>query len=149
MTKHILLGAVLLWSLLSGSADAASRDQFKALLPAAARTATVNADFAFDTTKYRGIILIFDCSVRSGTNPTLDIKLQFKDPISGNFVDMTGAAFAQKTAAGTDTLSIYPTIAETANRRVAGVLTPDLRLVNTIAGTNPSFTYSVAVVYVP
>lgn len=151
MTRgRTLLLVALLCLVFTTLVNAASRDQYKALLPAVSRTASLNVDFAFDTTKYRGMILVFDCSARSGTNPTLDIKLQFKDPISGNFVDMTGASFAQKTATGTDTLTVYPTLAETANRRVSGFPAPDMRLVTAIGGTaTPTFNYSVSMIYLP
>lgn len=115
----------------------------------AARTTTTNSsdqtlDTADDPASVPGAIVLFlDVSVVSGTSPTLDIKVQMKDPISGNYVDMPSAAFAQKTAVGTDTLTIYPGALTIANRQVNAILPKTWRLVATIGGATPSFTFSV------
>lgn len=115
----------------------------------AARTATANST---DQTNYagRGVICLLDITAASGTTPTLDIKLQYKDsvPATDIYVDIPGAAFAQKTAAGTDSLTLYPGIAETANRSVSDILSREWRAVATIGGTTPSFTFSLACTYV-
>ena len=65
----------------------------------------------------------------SGTNPTLDVKIQDSDDNS-NFSDISGAAFAQATAATTESLGI-----KNPRRYV--------RAVSATGGTSPSFPCSV------
>ncbi len=97
----------------------------------------------------RGIHLILDVTAASGTSPTLDVTLERYDPGSDGFIAMPGAAFAQKTGISVDDLIIYPGIAETANRSVSDVLSQHFRLVWTIAGTTPSFTFTIGATYLP
>lgn len=109
----------------------------------AARTATLTG--ADQTNEgWRGVVLTLDITVWNATS--LDVKVQMKDVVSGQYVDIPGAAFAQKTGTGTDTLVIYPGIAETANRSVSDVLPPRWRIVGTQVGT--SVTYSVGACYI-
>lgn len=108
-----------------------------------ARTASANSD-AVSTFTAPGGVFFLNISAASGTSPTLDVKIQHKDPISGEFVDVPGASFAQKTATGTDSLTIYPGVAETANRSVSDILGDEVRAVATIGGTTPSFTFSLS-----
>lgn len=104
----------------------------------AARTATLTGS---DQTNegWRGVVLTLDITAWNAT--TLDVKAQMKDATSGKYVDIPGAAFAQKSGTGTDTLVIYPGIGETANRSVSDVLPATWRIVGTQVGT--SVTYSV------
>lgn len=111
--------------------------------------ATTNSDTVQNEDQRRGIHLVLDITAASGTTPTLDIKLQRKDDKSGKYVDLPSAAFAQKTTTGTDDLVIYPGIAETSNRSVSDVITSRWRAVATLAGTTPSFTFTLAGEYVP
>lgn len=111
-------------------------------------TATFNSNDQ-ENTDFRGVALVLDISAISGTSPTLDVKLQRKDPISGKYIDITGAAFAQQTATGTLDLVVYPGITATSNRRVNDVMPRDWRVVFTIGGTTPSVTFSLAGNYLP
>lgn len=115
----------------------------------AARTATGNSGALHNDIHAKGIHLVLDITAASGTTPTLDVKVQRYDHVSNQYVDLVGGAFAQKTTTGVDDLVIYPGIAETANRSVSDVLNEDLRVVWTIAGTTPSFTFSVGGVLIP
>lgn len=108
-----------------------------------AKTETFNGE-DFTNKGHRGINLFLDITAKSGTSPTLDIKLQAKDPTSGNYFDVPGAAFAQKTTTGQAMLTIYPGIGETANVSVSDVLAAIYRFVATIGGTTPSFTFSLS-----
>lgn len=112
----------------------------------AARTSTANSS-DFENRTSRGVRLFLDITAASGTTPTLDVKVQSKDTETGKYVDLPGGAFAQKTTTGTDDLVIYPGVAETANRSVSDVLSRDWRVVATIAGTTPSFTFSIGACY--
>lgn len=70
----------------------------------------------------------------SGTSPTLDGKIQHSDTTtSGDFADVTGAAFTQVIASTKEQLV-----------RILGAgLKRYVRYVGTIAGTTPSFALSV------
>lgn len=107
-----------------------------------ARTATLTGS---DQTNdgWTGVVLTLDITVWNATS--LDVKVQMKDQTSGKYVDIPGAAFAQKSGTGTDTLVIYPGIGETANRSVSDVLPATWRIVGTQVGT--SATYSVGACY--
>ncbi|MGH7773727.1 MAG: hypothetical protein ACREQA_15995 [Candidatus Binatia bacterium] len=85
----------------------------------------------------------------TGGTPTLDIKLQHKDELTGIYTDIPGATFAQKAATGTDSLVVYPGVAETANRLESNVLSRIIRAVATIGGTTPSFTFSLTAQFLP
>lgn len=97
----------------------------------AARTATGNGS-AVSVTGDKAVMYI-DCSAASGTTPTLVVKLQGQDPVSGNWFD-TGDSFAQLTATGSERVEI------------AALPDADLRCVYTIGGTTPSFTFTVVLV---
>ena len=90
-----------------------------------------------------GALFFLEITLVAGTTPTLDIKLQAKDPTSGQYQDIPGAAFAQKTAAGRDMLAIYPSLIETANKKVSFRLPRVFRFYWTLGGTTPSFTFSI------
>lgn len=116
--------------------------------PSGAETATWTSG-DFDAGDNRGVHLVLDVTAASGTTPTLDVKIQRKDPTSGKYVDLPGGAFAQKTGTGTDDLTIYPGIAETNNRSVSDVIGGIYRAVCTLGGTTPSFTFSLAGFVIP
>lgn len=119
------------------------------VLVSAARTATESSVAQANDGRGRGLLLVLDVTAASGTTPTLDVKLQAQDAVSGQWVDVPGAAFAQKTATGTAMLIVYPGMVETANTRVSYVAPKIWRAVSTIAGTTPSFTFSLAGYYLP
>lgn len=108
----------------------------------AARTSSLNTDFQLNP-RAIGAIFTLKISAASGTTPTYDLKIQRYDSATATWHDITGAAFAQKTAAGNDQLVVYPGITATANKAVSNVLAKNLRLVETIGGTTPSFTRQV------
>ena len=113
----------------------------------AARTATANSS-DMENRAARGVRLFLAVTAASGTTPTLDVKVQVKDPINDTYIDLPNAAFAQKTGTATDELTIYPGITTAANRAVSTALSQKWRVVATIGGTTPSFTFSVAAAYI-
>ena len=125
--------------------DRARNNVEATVFSSAARTATANST---DQVNYdaRGIKMHLDITASSGTTPTLDIKLQAL--INGVYIDIAGAVFTQKTTTGTDELTVYPGIAETANESVSDVIPRTWRAVATIAGSSPSFTFSLGVSYI-
>lgn len=97
----------------------------------------------------RGVKLFLNVSAVSGTSPTLDVKLQAKDGISGVYYDIAGAEMTQKIAVTKDDLVIYPGATATANRSVSSILPKTWRVVATIGGTDtPTFTFSLGASYV-
>lgn len=113
------------------------------MFPSAARTATANSNVVVSE-EFRGIFVVLDVTAAGGTTPTLDVKLQEQDSLTGGWLDIPGASFAQKTAANRDSLKVYPGIAETNNRKVNNTIPKKVRAVATIAGTSPTFTFSLA-----
>jgi len=105
------------------------------LAPAASRTSTLTGT-GIDVLEYEGVALVLlNASAGTGTNPTLDVKLQHSDDDS-TYEDVTSGTFSQVTDA-----------AETAGVRVMKLNVSDLkrylRVVGTIAGTTPSFDFGV------
>jgi hypothetical protein len=115
---------------------------------------TVGATNHTPQTNYNnaGAILTLNITAASGTTPTLDVKVQIADG-AGTFFDLTDSAgnavaFAQKTTTGSDTLKICPGIVEkltTTGKQYNGQLPRSYRLVSTLGGTTPSFTYRLDV----
>lgn len=56
----------------------------------------------------KGIALILNVTAVSGTNPTLDVKLQQFESLSNQWVDISGAVFQRITGTGQRTLTVYP-----------------------------------------
>jgi hypothetical protein len=113
------------------------------IFPSVAQSATLNGQKIENLGHHRGIKLYLDITAVTGTNPTLDVKLQSFDKLSEKWFDIPGAAFAQKTTTGQSTLTLYPGSPETANESLSDVLPDTWRTVVTIGGTTPSFTFSL------
>lgn len=110
----------------------------------ASQTVTVTTNLSdFSDNSATGAIFMLNITAASGTTPTLDLKLQAKSAKQGIYIDIPGASFAQKTAAGTDMLVVAPGVTVSANKAVAMVLPVTMRWVATIGGTTPSFTFSI------
>lgn len=112
------------------------------VFPSASRTATATSG-EFQSPWYTGIILNINCSARSGTSPTLDVKIQGKDPESGTWYDVPNAAATQITATGHTSFRLGPGLAATAGVSANTFLPYSWRVVATVGGTSPNFTYSV------
>ncbi len=87
----------------------------------------------FGLLAHTDFIAFLDITKAGGTTPTLDAKVQTKDPESGNWVD-TGDSFTQQTSTGTTKLE------------VTGPVGSALRFVYTVGGTNPDFDFTTAIV---
>lgn len=109
--------------------------------------ATSSSDF--HQTGARGVRLYLNITATAGTAETLDLKVQIKNPLSGTYQDLTDAVFAQKTATGSDSLTIYPGIGEVATSTINDYLGQTWRVVGTIGGSaTPTFTYEVFAEYI-
>jgi hypothetical protein len=97
------------------------------LLPALSRNANANGS-AVDLSAYvnvRAYKAYLDVGNVTGTSPTLDVKIQESDD-GTTFTDISGAAFAQMSATGNQTL-----VFKTGKRYV--------RAVATLGGSSPVF----------
>ncbi len=97
------------------------------LQPATTITATTNGD-AIDV-RHGVLALTLNVTAASGTSPTLDVAVQTRRDASDAWRAV--AAFAQKTAISSE-------------RKCFAGLDRQARVVNTVGGTTPSFTFSVS-----
>ena len=101
----------------------------------AAETATVTgADV--DTEQLGSANFYLNVTEVTGTTPTLDVKIQEKDPVSGKYFDLF--SFTQQTAISSERKSYGSGAGE--------LLGKVIRYVATIGGTTPSFTFSLSMV---
>lgn len=96
-------------------------------------TASFNSSDFNPDGDYKGAKFYLSATENSGT-ATVDVKIQAIDAF-GNYYDLPGAAFAQVSATGTDVITIYPGLAETANETISDVLPDQFRAVVTVGGT--------------
>lgn len=83
----------------------------------------------------RRISAQLDVTAASGTTPTLNVK--FQHSVDGTNWDDLTPAFAQKTAAGREVITLPNTHGG------------NLRVSSTVAGTTPSFTFTVKIIVLP
>lgn len=108
---------------------------------AATKTATGNSGNGVDLLDYDGLARFQLVSAKGTGNAdnTLDVKLQESDTSGGTFTDITGAAFTQVLGTGgADVISGVVVDLKSAKRFI--------RAAWTIAGTTPSFIFSVSAV---
>lgn len=129
----------------------------KSIVSSSARTATGNSG-TLVLPLGESYLFILDCTASSGTAPTLDVAYQIT-------VDATTyysvARHAQLVTTGTRYLRIQPTQGrgeagvEALSANTGGalannvILTRNYRVIWTIGGTNPSFTFSVLMFVIP
>ncbi len=104
------------------------------LQPSTAETASGSAIVAESVGEFRELLVTLNCTAASGTTPTLNVKLQTSDDGGTTWYDLPSAAFTQLTAAGTGILQLNVPFGDT------------LKVVWTIGGTTPSFTFAVKAV---
>lgn len=109
----------------------------------AARTAATTNSTDFGSGTFEAARFFLNISAVSGTTPSMTVKIQALDNLSGQYVDLPGASFAAKTATGVDMLTIHPAITPIANSAVSQLMPMSWRAVSSISGTTPSFTFSL------
>lgn len=116
--------------------------QDKTLVASAARTTSGNGS-DYECYNLTAAHFFLNVSAASGTTPTLDVKIQGKDPVSATYFDLV--AFAQKTGTGTGRVVIgLGAVDDTNTDNVANAPLPNvIRAAWTIGGGTPSFTFSV------
>jgi len=119
------------------------------ILASAARNAAGNSS---DLTNHnaKGIMIYVDVTAVSGTSPDLDINIQMKDPVSGDYQGIMENL--NISAAGNYIIIVYPGAVETTAFgaiETQGLPLPRTwRIYYTIGGTTPSFTFSIGGAYI-
>jgi hypothetical protein len=113
------------------------------LVASAAHTISGNSDTITGIVDCVGAVILVNVSAASGTTPTLDFTLQTLDPASATWVDL--ASLTQITTTGRVTKIVYPN----ASGALYQVLPFPYRIKWVIAGTTPSFTFSIGINYLP
>ena len=101
----------------------------------------------------KGGMFWLEVTAVSGTSPTLNVKLQGYDQDGANWVDLdanvagnAAYAFAEKTGASSDELTIYPGLTASANAVCTGILPNQFRAVATVGGSStPTVTITLGV----
>ena len=107
--------------------------QLTNLHPTTARTATGNGTGADLQARDGDLCLVLDSAAGTGTTPTLDVTVESSDTLGGTYTAITGAAFTRVTTTASQQLLV---ISKDEARRF-------VRIVYTLTGTTPSFTFSV------
>lgn len=113
------------------------------LFASATKTASGNTDTVNGIVGIIGAVFFINVSAVSGSSPTLDLTLQALDAATNAYVDLV--SIAQITATGRVTKIVYPN----ASGAIYQVLPAQYRWKYAIAGTNPSFTFSIGANYLP
>lgn len=101
------------------------------IFPSASRAAAAYNSNEYFATDAMGVRLYIDLTVVNGG--TLTVKIQTKDPLTGNWVDVPGATTTALAAVATTTLTLEPGVTETANVDVAQSIGTSWRVVATTA----------------
>lgn len=118
------------------------------LLSSAARTATTTTS-PQQNLKARGVLLVLNVTIASGAGG-LTLRIQYKDPVSGNWGNLNSAP-TTITAAAQLLYVLYPGVTATngnAQQVVSFPLPRDWR-VSITHGDGSSYTYSLAAVLLP
>lgn len=111
----------------------------------AARTATLIGDDNRKVPGNRGVKAVLDVTAVPGID-TVQLVIENKDPVSGKYVQVLAAA--ARVATGTDTLTVYPGGAVTANVSANDSIADTYRI-RVVHSAATSFTYSVSVTELP
>lgn len=119
-------------------------------LASAARTATINSP---DQTNFneKGVVIFLDVTVNPGGAETLQVIIQARDPVSGDYVDLLDdGAQALGGAPGKRTLIVYPAAAAAAAGidSAVGFPLPRTWRVRVVHSAGGSWTYSVGASYI-
>lgn len=121
-----------------GAADGANRNG--TIFESSQRTAAAYNSDEFHNPSALGVDIFVNVTAATGT---VTVKLQKKDPVSGDWKDIAGATTAALSADAAFT--VYPGIAETANVSISDHLGPVWRVVATVA--TDVVTFSVGASY--
>jgi succinyl-CoA synthetase beta subunit len=113
------------------------------LLPSESRAAAAHNSAEMKNYQHAGVRLFVNITVlgAGGGGATVTVKIQVKDPVSGTWVDVAGAATAALALVACTTLTLYPGVEEVANVKESDHLGLTWRVVATVA--NDAATFSV------
>jgi hypothetical protein len=114
------------------------------IFPSASRAAATYNSSELANNNARGVVLYIS-TTNMGAAGTLVVKVQSKNPVTGNFVDIPGAVTASITTVQESTLTVYPGAAESANVDISDPLGQSWRVVATV-GAN-AIIFSIGGVY--
>lgn len=109
------------------------------ILPSASRAVAAHNSSEFKNHNHAGIRLFVTTTAGAGN---VTVKVQGKDPISGAWVDLTGATTAALSGTSTTALTVYPGLTAAANDKIDHHLGLTWRVVATVAVGD--LTFSVA-----
>lgn len=129
--------------------DAVLNNFEKSLLASAVRAASTNSA---DQTNYnhRGVTLFLDVTVNGGGVETIQPIIQAKDPVSGNYVNLTAFAVNAFITPTTAIYQLYPGDTLTAavtNFSVQGAVLPRIWRLRIVHSAASNWTYSVGLTY--
>jgi hypothetical protein len=114
----------------------------KEIFPSASRDVATHNSAAITATGYTGCRVFIDITVHNGG--TVTPKVQTLDQVSGQWVDIPGAAFAALSGSNqTKQLTIRPGVAETVNESVSDVLGNTIRVVAPVSVAAVTFSMGV------
>ena len=120
------------------------------VFPSAVRPAATYTSASVAVGRHEGVRLFLRVTaVSQTTTPTLNVKVQSVDPVSGTWFDLTGAAFAEVTGAATPMMSIYPGMAGATNTKIDIPPGREFRVLAVVAGTDATFTFSLGAELLP
>lgn len=109
------------------------------IFESATRSSTVTSR-EFDKEWTRGCCVYLIVSAITAA-PTLDVKLQGNDPLSGGWVDVTGGAIPQQTGTGNTFFTVYPGVKK--NDNAANITLPKVFRWVAVIGGSGDITFSM------
>lgn len=118
------------------------------IVESAARTSNY-ASGEINNYGFKGALLAVSTTAVAGTDtPTLVVTVEMKEPVSGTWVAIPNARTVNITTTGKTLLLVYPGITAETNSKTDYVLPRVYRIIGTITGTTPSFTFSISANYI-
>lgn len=117
------------------------------IVPSLARTSTYTSS-DINNYGFKGVLLDINTSAVSGDTPVMVVSIEANEPILDEWVAIPGALTSNITATGKTLLLIYPGVTVSSNAKVDYALPRIYRVVATISGTTPSFTFSISANYI-
>lgn len=115
----------------------ASSQKDGVILASAARAAATYTSGEYFASDVRGLRIYIDITNANGGS--LVLKLQTKDPSSGNWVDVAGAVTAALGSNATTVLILYPSVAESANVDISDPIGTSWRISVTVSTATMTF----------
>lgn len=113
------------------SETSAAAERPGTIYPSLSRTNATYTSDPYMTQDSVGIRLLINVSDK-GASGTLTVKVQTEDPATGNYLDLPGATTSALASNALTSLTICPSIAETANETISDHIGHKFRIVATV-----------------